>query len=319
MTEVSVFALTFATHTLFRSNLYIIVGTCQQHVSYLMAEASYKRRVIGDLAWAMGVVPVKRAQDYAKVGTGKITMTVTGGDGAAEIQVAGTDTAFTKELSKGDKIRPAGNAIAFKVASIENDTSLIVELGDAPADCAYPKDAPVAFDVMQHTDTKLVFAKVIDRLADGGAVGIFPEGGSHDRTDLLPLKVGVALIAYSALEENGINVPIVPVGLNYFRAHRWRGRAVVEYGQPINIDPSTLGAFKAGGGQKREVCNKLLENIESSMRSVIVAAPGESGLVDYTVPSCLFLLLVSHPLTTAQTTRHSRLFTLPVGSICGID
>lgn len=59
-------------------------------------------------------------------------------------------------------------------------------------------------------------------------LGIFPEGGSHDRTDLLPLKVGVALIAYSALEKDGINVPIVPVGLNYFRAHRWRGRAVVE-------------------------------------------------------------------------------------------
>ena len=58
--------------------------------------------------------------------------------------------------------------------------------------------------------------------------GIFPEGGSHDRTDLLPLKVGVALIAYSALEKDGINVPIVPVGLNYFKAHRWRGRAVVE-------------------------------------------------------------------------------------------
>ena len=60
--------------------------------------------------------------------------------------------------------------------------------------------------------------------------GIFPEGGSHDRTDLLPLKVGVALIAYSSLEKDGINVPIVPVGLNYFQAHRWRGRAVVEVG-----------------------------------------------------------------------------------------
>lgn len=40
----------------------------------------------------------------------------------------------------------------------------------------------------------------------------------------------MALIAYSALEKDGINVPIVPVGLNYFKAHRWRGRAVVEVG-----------------------------------------------------------------------------------------
>jgi len=88
-------------------------------------------------------------------------------------------------------------------------------------------------------------------LTPPGAVGIFPEGGSHDRTDLLPLKVGVALIAYSALEKDGINVPIVPVGLNYFRAHRWRGRAVVEYGRPIFVDPSTLNDFKAGGKKVR--------------------------------------------------------------------
>merc|ERR1711933_357230 len=51
----------------------MIYCTCTpRKVSYLMAEASWKRRVIGDLAWAMGVVPVKRAQDYAKIGTGKI-------------------------------------------------------------------------------------------------------------------------------------------------------------------------------------------------------------------------------------------------------
>lgn len=29
-------------------------------------------------------------------------------------------------------------------------------------------------------------------------MGIFPEGGSHDRTDLLPLKAGVAVIALEA-------------------------------------------------------------------------------------------------------------------------
>ena len=105
------------------------------------------------------------------------------------------------------------------------------------------------------------------------ASGIFPEGGSHDRTDLLPLKVGVALIAYSALEQDGINVPIVPVGLNYFKAHRWRGRAVVEYGRPIRINPSTLKAYKQGGAERRKVCSELLDRVQDSMKSVIVSAP----------------------------------------------
>ena len=123
-----------------------------------------------------------------------------------------------------------------------------------------------------------------DRLAGNGALGIFPEGGSHDRTDLLPLKIGISLIAYSALEKDGLNVPIVPVGLSYFRAHRWRGRAVVEYGRPFYIDPSTLDDYKAGGSKRRTVCNDLLEEVEANMRSVIVSASrrvraAQSGVV----------------------------------------
>jgi len=35
-----------------------------------------------------------------------------------------------------------------------------------------------------------VFGAVWSRLAAGDCVGIFPEGGSHDRTELLPLKAG---------------------------------------------------------------------------------------------------------------------------------
>lgn len=101
-------------------------------------------------------------------------------------------------------------------------------------------------------------------------------GGSHDRTDLLPLKVGVALIAYSALERDGLTIPIVPVGLNYFfnRRHRFRGRVVVEFGTPVMIDPtSTLEQYKQGGSAKHKVCQDLLTTIEDSMRSVIVSTP----------------------------------------------
>ena len=121
--------------------------------------------------------------------------------------------------------------------------------------------------------TAQVFEKVLDRLSSGGTIGIFPEGGSHDRTDLLPLKVGVALIAYSALERDGLLIPIVPVGLNYFNAHHFRGRAVIEYGTPTYIDPTTLRAYKQGGAEKRRVCNELLDRIQDSMKSVIVSAP----------------------------------------------
>jgi len=260
------------------------IATCEHKISYLMAEASWKRRIIGDIAWALDVVPVKRAQDYSMTGTGTIVLKKfretlpskkeDGDDGLSNspvVQVSGKDTTFTKELKVGDKIRPPQTALAMKITRIESDTQM--ELDGTGLDEVEFSEEPVKFDILKKIDQKVVYEKVLDKLASGGAIGIFPEGGSHDRTDLLPLKVGVALIAYTAMEKDGLNVPIVPVGLNYFQAHRFRGRAVVEYGQPICIDPKTLSSFKQGGAEKRKVCNELLDRIEDSMKSVLVTTP----------------------------------------------
>lgn len=263
----------------------MVLCTCQRKISYLMAEASWKRRIVGDIAWALGVVPVKRAQDDATPGSGRIeydrpaaamvaaaSKTVAAGEGKTgdggtdgggtsaddpetiEFEVRGIDTKFMTELHVGDKIRPSGTAFAVKVKQIVSADRIVVDGTGMPPEFPFPsaKDkGAIPYDILKHTPLDVVFSKVLDRLAAGGAVGIFPEGGSHDRTDLLPLKVGVSLIAYSALDKIGINVPIVPVGLNYYRAHRWRGRAVVEFGRPIHIPSGTLDKFRAGGSQVR--------------------------------------------------------------------
>jgi glycerol-3-phosphate O-acyltransferase / dihydroxyacetone phosphate acyltransferase len=263
----------------------MVVCTCRRPVSYLMAEASWKRRIVGDIAWAMGVVPVKRAQDDAKQGTGTIILSTPqtiksldeSGEDQINITVKGIDSKFTTELAVSDKICLPNSTHGLKVKSIESDVCMIVDGLFLPDD--FPKSVfekgskPVSYDILKHTPLTTVFEKVLDRLAGNGALGIFPEGGSHDRTDLLPLKIGISLIAYSALEKDGLNVPIVPVGLSYFRAHRWRGRAVVEYGRPFYIDPSTIDDFKAGGNKRHAVCSALLEEVETNMRSVIVSAP----------------------------------------------
>jgi glycerol-3-phosphate O-acyltransferase/dihydroxyacetone phosphate acyltransferase len=263
----------------------MVVCGCQDNrkVSYLMAEASWRRPIVGHIAWALDVVPVKRAQDEAKAGSGVIRIVITKAKDDASstttakdesetkgsIEITGTNTLFSQELVPGDKIRPANSAQGLKVVKVLSDTRVLVE---APSDMDAKLLAdPVGFDILKYTPLNVVFARVLERLAAGGAVGIFPEGGSHDRTDLLPLKVGVALIAYSAYVEHGMSIPIVPVGLNYFRAHRWRGRAIVEYGKPLYIDPNNVDAYKAGGDARKQVCNDLLRNIESAMRSVIVS------------------------------------------------
>ena len=252
----------------------MMLSTCEHKISYLMAEASWKRRVIGDLAWALDVVPVKRAQDYSNKGTGKVAMTRLeddSSDAIGLITVTGTDTVFTTEFKVGDKIRPPGTSAAMKIASIESDTLMQVDVSDCPS-VDLPHET-VPFDVLPKIDHKVVFGRVLEKLASGGAIGIFPEGGSHDRTDLLPLKVGVALIAYSALEQDGLNIPIVPVGLNYYERQKFRGRVVVEYGRPLFIDPATLKAYEEGGAEKHRVCSELLEKIQDSMKSVIVTTP----------------------------------------------
>lgn len=254
----------------------LIMCTCERIISYLVAEKSFYRPIIGHLAWAMGAVPVKRAQDSAKKGSGSIAIDIveigSSQRNMEEIKVVGKGTKFTSEIKVGDKIRFPKAALGIKVASINTDESMSLKVEEGVLDVISSQPFPgnVEFDILPHIDQKDVYSNVLEKLASGGTIGIFPEGGSHDRTDLLPLKVGVALIAYSELEKDGINVPIVPVGLNYFRAHRFRGKATVEFGTPTYIDPPTLADYKSGGADKRRVCNELLGRIEDSMRSVVV-------------------------------------------------
>src|SRR5215510_12587981 len=51
------------------------------------------------------------------------------------------------------------------------------------------------------------------RLKAGEAVGIFPEGKSHDAPRLEPVKTGAARMAIQAVREGAIGLKLVPVGL----------------------------------------------------------------------------------------------------------
>jgi hypothetical protein len=72
---------------------------------------------------------------------------------------------------------------------------------------------------------------------------------------------------------------ILFAGLNYFHAHRFRSRAVIEFGSPITITPGMVEKFKAGGNEKREVCGKLLDIIYNALKSVTVNASSYETLM----------------------------------------
>jgi glycerol-3-phosphate O-acyltransferase / dihydroxyacetone phosphate acyltransferase len=76
------------------------------------------------------------------------------------------------------------------------------------------------------------------------------------------LKAGIAAIAFGAMEKYAVNVPIVPVGLNYYRGHRFRGRVVIEFGAPLRIDKEMYQNYRQS---KKEGYKQLLTRVEESM------------------------------------------------------
>ena len=114
---------------------------------------------------------------------------------------------------------------------------------------------------------------------------IWPQsGGSHDRTDLLPLKAGVALMALGAMEHvPNLQVRIVPVGLSYFHPHRFRSRAVVEFGPALDIPKELVDQFRKGGDEKRKASGMLLDMIYDALKTVTIRAPDYETLMASTV------------------------------------
>jgi 1-acyl-sn-glycerol-3-phosphate acyltransferase len=61
----------------------------------------------------------------------------------------------------------------------------------------------------------------------------------------ISIGAGVALMALGTLAENpDCGLKIVPCGMNYFHAHKFRSRAVIEFGTPIDIPPELVEQFK---------------------------------------------------------------------------
>jgi 1-acyl-sn-glycerol-3-phosphate acyltransferase len=82
------------------------------------------------------------------------------------------------------------------------------------------------------------FARCHEALAQGGVVALFPEGTSHNEPALQPLKTGAARIVLEAERRLGpLGVRILPVGLTFDERGRFRSRALVRVGEPLDPTP----------------------------------------------------------------------------------
>ena len=159
----------------------------------------------------LGPVSVGRALDSTKAGAGKIYLPDPIGDPTI---VRGNGTNFEKEAEVGGLlVLPTVNGLAAnaEIAEINGPEEIRLKKefkGDVAMQQLTGREANgdtgsltngnsskvqegyegTSYKTAPKVDQTDVYNAVFDRLNAGGCIGIFPEGGSHDRTELLPLK-----------------------------------------------------------------------------------------------------------------------------------
>ncbi|KAJ9065485.1 Glycerol-3-phosphate/dihydroxyacetone phosphate acyltransferase [Entomophthora muscae] len=244
-----------------------------RRISYLIAKKSYDRPFIGRLSKFSGSIPVARAQDNAVRGIGALKLA---DQDVEPLMISGVGTKFTEQVKSGTLLSLAKTKVTAEVVEVISDTSLLIKkpITDEESLEALSSGKGIGFTCIPHLDQSIVYKAVYETFNKGGCVGIFPEGGSHDRTELLPLKAGVAIMSLGAMAANPeLDVKIVPCGLNYFHPDRFRSRAVVDYGKPITISKEMVEQFKQGGDAKRAAGTKLLGIVANALKDVTLTAP----------------------------------------------
>ncbi|KAJ5183681.1 hypothetical protein N7492_001297 [Penicillium capsulatum] len=279
----------------------VIRSEAHRRISWLIAEKSFRRKFIGLLARGIGTLPVARAMDNLKPGAGTVYLP----DPVNEptlLRGVGTNFEGPGFEIEGTIALPTINGAAHSavIAEIRGPEELVLKKpfthrdalsqltgrrdidddGNFAGDAGEqnPEFKGSKFKFAPHVDQTAVYEAVFGRLNAGGCVGIFPEGGSHDRPSLLPLKAGVALMALGTLADNpDCGLKIVPCGMNYFHAHKFRSRAVIEFGTPIEVPRELVEQFKQG--ERRESVGVLLDIIYQSLVAVTVTGPDYETLM----------------------------------------
>jgi len=257
---------------------------------FLTAAKSMKRKFVGFFARIMGSIPVARAADDAKPGTGLVSLS-----SDDPCLVLGHGTTFTSEFTPKMQImlpKTVNTAVA-EVSEVISDTQLKIKrefggesgkttsrIREKVAELQEQGKDGLDFKILPFVDQQEMYRHVYQSLKDGGCIGIFPEGGSHDRTDLLPLKAGVSMMALGAMANHpNLQVKILPVGLSYFHPHRFRSRAVVEFGSTLDVPAEFVEMYKEGGPKKREAVAKLLDLVYDALKTVTIRAPDYDTLM----------------------------------------
>jgi len=127
--------------------------------------------------------------------------------------------------------------------------------------------------VSQAELNKMSFQKCYDFLAQKGTLLIFPEGTSIIERRLREIKTGTARIALGAEYENNfsLGLKIVPIGINYSHADKFRSEVFVNIGEPI-----LLSHYKQTYNPENfEAIETLTKEIEDRLSELIIITEDE--------------------------------------------
>jgi 1-acyl-sn-glycerol-3-phosphate acyltransferase len=109
------------------------------------------------------------------------------------------------------------------------------------------------------------FAECHRALVGRDVVAIFPEGTTHDRPRVDPIKTGAARIALGARAAGAERLVILPVGLTFPDKVALRSSALVQLGVPIELDVVVPAGV---GPDDVEAVRQLTAVIERGLRAV---------------------------------------------------
>lgn len=123
------------------------------------------------------------------------------------------------------------------------------------------------------------FARCFEYLGAGKAIMILAEGGTAHEKRLRPLKKGTARIAFGALEKYpDLDLQIVPVGVNYTYAERYRSEVMIQCAEPIAVQ-DYLAIYQDNPNRGvRQLLLELKRRMADQM--VVIAAAADEALAE---------------------------------------
>ena len=126
------------------------------------------------------------------------------------------------------------------------------------------------FPVFRHRDgydnrdrNEEVFDYCSSKLQEGKTVAIYVEGEHHLTKKVLPVKKGIAYIAFHSMDKYPIeNLQIVPIGCNYAFGDCARDEVMINVGTPMDVLPY----YQQYRSQSAQAINQLCQDIEKELK-----------------------------------------------------